>query len=525
MDEMPALRNVAHSELYRGNAFRLTRLAVDAGARDLARQLDRLKIMEKLGTTGAGLAGPLALDIPLSSDAVRTAVERLRDPESRLIEEFFWFWPMTFGQSAADPALEALSRGDSEAARSYWWDRATEPSGPRGVAYHNLAVLGHVRALDLECRTNGQALDEVQVSIRDSCWLEAYGHWRELVGDDGFWEALAERYRQLHEPQVGPETARRLRAALPAALASVSAQLALRAAEAGLTDDAARHLALGAGSGFDLETIEAAFRQASEPIWERLKLMCQNLDTQAEADVEHADEAARRFAAEAGAMLTVLDRALPAKHRLREAAHDEVALSILGCQIRYANRTHNWPTSLELLTAAYPMARSASARERIQENIEIVRQNTKAQLCWFCETNDLEESAAVEVLMHGNVERVQVGYQWQMRWQHYTVRVPRCCRCRSAHRRREGFTLLGGVAGGIIGFGGCTAVTYATGGWFVSLFLISAGMVVGGFYGSYWSQKRFAKGVKDIAAKLQFPQVGFLKQHGWALGPKPRGVS
>jgi hypothetical protein len=527
MDEFPALLKVAHPELYRNNAFRVARLAVDAGPRDIARQLDRLKIMEKLGAAASATPGPLSLDIPASGDDVRAAVERLRDPESRIIEEFFWFWPMTFGESQTDPALQALIRGDSEAARSFWWERSREQNGQKGVADHNLAVLAHVRALDLELvAANGQPLDEGQVWTRDGCWMEAYGHWRELLGDNAFWQNLADRFRQLNEPQVGPDTARRLRAALPAALLSVSAQLAVRAAEGRRHDDATRHLALGAGSGFNLETIEAGFRLAGQPAWERIKLLSQTVETELESDPEHADQAARRFSAEAEPLLAVLDRAMPAKHRLREAAHDEIALLILRCQIAYANRTQDWKTSQEMLERAVTLARSASARDRLQENIEIVRQNAKALLCWFCETSAFQDGAAVKVPMYGNVTRVPVDYathNYQTRWQQYTVNVPRCGRCRSVHRRQEGFTLLGGLAGGLIGFGVHTLVTYITGAWFVGLFVISASMILGGIFGSRWCDRRFTKGVKQLAEKISFPQIEYLKKQGWALGTKPPG--
>lgn len=220
---------------------------------------------------------------------------------------------------------------------------------------------------------------------------------------------------------------------------------------------------MGGGSGFGLDVIEAAFRSAGQPAWERIKHLCQGAESEMESDREHADRPTRRLIAEGGRALAILDRALPAKHRLREAAHDEVALMVLRCQVGYASRTEDWDTSLELLQRALQLARSASARDWIQENIEIVRENAKALRCWFCEANRLHPNAAVGVPMHGNVRRVAVNYGHQLRWDYHTVQVPRCIRCRSIHRRREAWTLLGGLAGGVLGAGADAAVTHLTG--------------------------------------------------------------
>lgn len=223
MDDFPALMNLAHSELYRTNAFRLACLPVDAGGREIKRQLDRLKIMEKLGAGAGRLQGPLSLDVPADGEMIRAAMERLHEPERRMLEEFFWFWPATRGESQADPAVQALSRGDIEAARSVWleWSRSADRNA---IACHNLAVLAHVRALDLEhAGADDRPLTMMQACTRDSCWLEAYGHWREVLRDESFWDSLAGHYRSLNEPQVGPEMARRLRAALPAALVRINA--------------------------------------------------------------------------------------------------------------------------------------------------------------------------------------------------------------------------------------------------------------------------------------------------------------
>src|SRR5437868_8517251 len=144
-------------DLYRVNAFRMAQLPATASQRDISRRLEKLTMLTKLGGGVELPRGPLSLQPAPDLDAVRHAVERLRDPETRLVDEFFWFWPETPAAETPDEALAALDRGDVAAARKRW--QAVAPGG--GTAVHNLAVLAHLLALDLEHRAlaSGRNLD------------------------------------------------------------------------------------------------------------------------------------------------------------------------------------------------------------------------------------------------------------------------------------------------------------------------------------------------------------------------------
>src|SRR5437870_5204879 len=91
-------------DLYRRNGFRLAQLRADAAPRDVARRLEKFKLQAKLGAAPEPVRGPLALLPPPDLDAIREAVERLNDPEVRLLDEFFWFSPESVGARSGDPA-------------------------------------------------------------------------------------------------------------------------------------------------------------------------------------------------------------------------------------------------------------------------------------------------------------------------------------------------------------------------------------------------------------------------------------
>ena len=97
-------------DLFRHNAFRITGLAVDATAREVIRHADKLKMLLELGQEPLAKNNAHPLDPPPTIDEIREAIQKIKDPEKRLIDEFVWFWPEEFGKSDSDPALQALAK-------------------------------------------------------------------------------------------------------------------------------------------------------------------------------------------------------------------------------------------------------------------------------------------------------------------------------------------------------------------------------------------------------------------------------
>jgi CheY-like chemotaxis protein len=148
------LLDTATKDLFRNNAFRITGLSVEATRREEAKHADELKLREELGQSATTHAGAVALNPPPTLDQIREATGRLKDPEKRLIDEFFWFWPCEPGSTTPDPALEALASGNADAALKIW--TANEPNPNSGVvATHNIALFWQLRALDLETDNAG----------------------------------------------------------------------------------------------------------------------------------------------------------------------------------------------------------------------------------------------------------------------------------------------------------------------------------------------------------------------------------
>lgn len=522
------LLEAARPDLFRVNAFRVTELPVDATARDLVK---RQQIIEMASKTGLAVPpGPgRALPLPDSGglDAVYEAMQRLRDPERRLVDEFFWFWPHQLGQSRRDEALLALAQGDIKAATNLWLRQ--EQSSEMNVSMHNLAVLSHATALDFEWLGTNQSLTDEQKKQRDLSWRQAFIRWKILLDYEGFWSRLTARIRDLDDPRLPTGTARRIRQSLPLALILINAQLAVRAVEAGAIEQARRHLRIIKESGFENTIIDEALRRAVEPIRERIKTFGKSAEEKATAEPVYGDDATRRLITQTKPLLMVLDTLLPDDHPTRVSMHDEVARRILACQILFANKTENWRVSVELLEVALPIAASASVRARLEENLQIVKRNLEFQqmygTCFFCKKRSGEDNAAAEIKMVGNVNRIPLWNGTRITWQNLTVRVPRCRVCKTAHANAT--TLSGAIytIGLLIGLGGCSVtMAAAKNAEWLGIIVFGGLLVIAGIIASML-EKKTLEGILPLSAQTQFPAVQDLIGQGWAIGEKPEGVN
>lgn len=523
------LLEAAQPNLYRVNGFRVTALPVEATPREVTRQSERLKMMEKLGG-GQRTTGPLPLDPPPDSDAVREALQRLHDPERRLVDELFWFWPWKLGQRDGDEALQKLDGGDVKGAAEVWFKREREASEAH-VSMHNLAVLSHATALDWEMRSDGQRLPPEKAKERDACWKHAYSRWRLLLEREEFWSRLTARIRELDDPRLTTGTTRRVRAGLPLALLSINAQLALKAAERGETSEAARHYAIMAASGFSEQAIEEALRRAIAPLRQRVQMLTKEAEPEADANPEKADAVTRRLIRQATPLLAVLDRILPEGNLMRQAVHDEVALKALACEIPFANKTNKWKESLALLELIRPLAVSEAARARLDDNIRTVKGNIEHDrvygTCWFCGRNRPADSAETEVKLYGEVRRTPIyeagRFGERVQWKNATLKVPRCASCQDAHAKSETAFNLGGAIGFAMGLGSCITGMSRERGGFVLLGII---LIILGFgIGAWISHVVMPKEIKKIEHKKEFPRVKELIKEGWSIGEKPPGVA
>jgi len=511
------LLSAARPDIFRKNAFRVTGLAVEASAGDVARQSEKLRMAERYG--GNRLPSALPLTPAPDADQVREAVDRLRDPERRLVDEFFWFWPNKLGGSKDDEALSAMRQGDNDQAAGIWQKHESQQS-ISNVSMHNLAVLMHARALDLEFQDGRSAA--IRVKDRTELWQSAYKRWKVLLEDEGFWSRLTARIRDIDDPRLTTGTARRMKSSLPLALLFINAQLAVRSAEAGNATEAQLHLAVMKASGFDDALVQDALRRAIEPIRDRIKTLCQASDKETDVHPEKGDQVSERLIIQTAPLLAVVDTLLPAGDPVRDGSHDEVANMGLRCQIGFGNKTENWKKSALLLESVLPIAAGLAMRTRIEENLRIVKTNRDMGICSFCKDDNGEDKCGVERKMYGEVQRTPSYRGTRITWSKRTVTVPRCKKCALAHKRSSNwatFAVLTSILIGIVSCGVVVSSTDDNGG--LAAMLLFAFSIGGSLIGSFLAKRYFRKNILPADEAAKYPRIQELLKDGWHFGTEP----
>ena len=266
----PALIDAATKDLFRKNACRITGLPVDATAREVARHADKIRMLVELGQDPHTQGAAFPIKPPPNLDEIREAIQRLKDPEKRLIDELFWFWPEEFGKSQSEAEMQALAKGDLESASAIWSSKEEHPTAGV-VAKHNLALIFHISALDWE---NYSVRNEVEAERRQKIsdyWKGAFDRWERLAKNETFWDKITARIRQLNEPNLPTGFARRMRATLPKAFDKINAELAVDFAESGKIELARLHVQFMRETHQGSDNVEKIAELVLTPARNRLK--------------------------------------------------------------------------------------------------------------------------------------------------------------------------------------------------------------------------------------------------------------
>ena len=511
-EECEILMQAAAPDIYRINAFRISGLNVNASTREISNQIQKNQMLEKYGGKLDNHKSPFPIEPPPDIDKLRQALHRLRDPETRVIDEFFWFWPHSIDSAIRDNALEALSRNDIKSAEKLWINyEATLTES--NVSRHNLAVLSHLLVLDIEL--NGISLQEEDIKLRDKYWKNTFKRWKLLLEHEGFWSRLIARVRQIDDPRLTTGFVRRLRKSLPYAILQINASLALKAAEAGDKSEASRQIGLMNDSGFGKEVASTTLKQVTKPIRNQIKSICKSYSNEIYSDKKNELDACNKLIDNTKELLDTIDILLSEDNTIREGAHDEVALAGTSMAISYANDTEDWESVIPIFEELRTIVIGESAKNRVERNYEIFKSNIEYDhlynTCFFCKQNKSDESAVVETPMYGEVQR----FYNKITWRHLTVKVPRCNKCKKEHNKQDIIITLGVIAS--------VAAGIAIGIYFENLFsLFWIGFIVGGIgitasiILGITSRKTNSRGTFS-----QFPQIKELLEKGWEFGEKP----
>ncbi|MGM0407456.1 MAG: hypothetical protein ACQETL_18550 [Bacteroidota bacterium] len=524
------LIQAAAPDIYRINAFRISGLNINATTREIAIQIQKNQMLEKYGGKLKNNKSPFPI-VPLpDNDQLRQALHRLRDPEMRIIDEFFWFWPHSLDSANKDHALDALSKNDIKTAVSLWINyEATLTES--NVSRHNLAVLSHLQVLDIEI--NGQSLTDEEISKRDKYWEDTFKRWKLLLEHEGFWSRLTARVRQMDDPRLTTGFVKRLRESLPFAILQINAILALKAAEAGDKSEAARQLGIMNNSGFGEEVVDTILKKVANPLRSRIKIMCKSYSHETYSDKKKEIITCKSLLEQAMPILNILHTLFPKDNLIKEGAYDEVALTVALLAIEYANANEDSESVVPIFEELRRIVIGEFAANKIERNYKIFKKNVEFDqlynTCFFCKKNKSDKKSEIKISMHGDIRKVEVfnlgGVEYEMpydggytynpiytKWNYSTFIIPRCLNCKKQHNK-----LSKGAVGLFLGFllGIILASIIQEKAGLISLLISSLlGFIVGISY-------KKDKTIKKYSYYKEFPTIKEKLKMGWTWGERP----
>ena len=331
----------AHINIYRENTFRITGLPVDASEKEIKKHADKLKIMEELGHGQGANPAAFVLDPPPSVDQIREAIQRLKEPEHRLVDEFFWFWPQEFGKSASDSAIQAILAGDSETAYDIW--SRLESSPEHGyIASHNIAVMFHLIALDWTLYHISSELDEGREQKIKGYWKESFSRWEKVATDDRVWDAVKNRIRAVDDPRLTTGFARRMRDTFPEALDKINAEVALQFAEQGLTDWAKIHIDFMNETHQGLDDVDKTAELVLTPTRNRVLQHIKTAKEECEKKPEKGAEVARKLIEQCHPLQGLFELFHGSDSHHKTELFDDVATTLNACLVQYSKQNRRF---------------------------------------------------------------------------------------------------------------------------------------------------------------------------------------
>lgn len=374
--ECKALLDACTPLVYVHNAFRISGLAVDASAKDIKRRIDDLKHAEELGDAESEHTHAFALEPPPTIERIREAAHCLQDPERRVIEEFFWFWPNQWGGGRTDDGLSALANGNKDAAFRAWSSALSSGNGPASVvAKHNLAVMYQLVALDSEHYALEEDLSSDQLQTIVKYWRTSFKWWEELTTDEIFWSLVTDRIRMLDDDRLTTGLSRRMRITLPQALDKINAMLAVAFFEKGKLELGKQHVTYMLETHQGMDDVPKTLAIVTKPLKDRVESSIEKARAVALREPKNAAQSARDLLNAVDEPLKIIQMILPATDHERIDLCDSVADSCLGCSVAYSNETKDWKSALAILDNANRLAVSKETQEAIAKNRSIVYEN------------------------------------------------------------------------------------------------------------------------------------------------------
>ncbi len=422
-----------NAQVYAKNIFHILGIPTNATARDVRRRREDLDSAHIYGKSAWDAAFPHLFPgrtIP-SKDEVDEAFLRLEDPLSRLIDEFFWFWPRPVN-GARDDGIFAMLQGNWSVANGLWAQarHSTASEEDALIAEHNLGVFWSLKAISAEFEESAVSSDGEEA---DFCWEKAFKHWEAVSDSDGFWDAVSGRVLDIADPRLTTGFVQNMRQEFPIAFDRINADFVVHYAKKGKESHANRHFAYIKKTHAGMDDIDTTLGTLVSPLEKTVELALAQAQKATKDNPSTALDAATKLLDSTREVVAVL-RHIPYEFPQRHTLLDSIARQCNSCQVIYANATGDWESCLSVLTAIIDMPQDIKLKALIESNHEVCKKNAVADkelnTCFLCGKRLKQSEHHDAVLkMYGNVRRSQQVYG-QVEYQKKEVRISCCINCK-----------------------------------------------------------------------------------------------
>ena len=146
------LVQIAGIDLYNENGFQILSLPIGAKAPEITKRQQMFENNIKHQMPIHPGKGVSISDKPIKDEFILSeVVERLRSPEKRIVDEFFWLWPSHHSPESDEVAHNFIRQGDLASAIEHWKNQLPLDKN-NGIALHNLTVISHAQVLQHEVK-------------------------------------------------------------------------------------------------------------------------------------------------------------------------------------------------------------------------------------------------------------------------------------------------------------------------------------------------------------------------------------
>ena len=358
------LVSVATTTLYTCTPFRRLGLSVLAGARDIQRRLEQLRLSVELGAPEFNWA--FAPNPVPSAEQLRDSAQQLKDTLTRLLHELFWFWPASYPDDGSDPAMEALLAGDADTAFLRWQNDA---AAGRIVAVHNLAVFHQLAAMEVE-RNGGELGEETT-----EWWKASIQQWMQVRASDEFWELLRQRILILDDARLPDGLLEAIRGTLPDAFCGIHASLAIARAQKQQWHEATAHVRFARQVHDVPVRAERALESAISKVVQGVDLLLRDAARRLTGDGSTGLALTAGLLAEAAGELAVIETICGRDSEVYREVSTRVVDAALEGIISYQRRTLDSCGVLPWLTHLTTLVATPEVRRRLEETADILHGN------------------------------------------------------------------------------------------------------------------------------------------------------